>query len=162
VSVSDRKNIKEVYKYQNVLRELSLFGEFFSNTMLENLDFSDLIEKYGHKEDIVFFVDPPYPGFSTYYSHNLSNHSHEQLAVILLKVPAPAICTFYDHPLVRKLYPETFWKYEVVAGLKNGQQGGNKEVEELILTKRKCSSGQINRYLSLNNIQATMSFKELP
>lgn len=71
VSTKDRKNIKEVCKYQNVLRSLSEFGKFFSNTVIENLDFIKLIEAYGHKENIVLFVDPPYPGFATYYSNNL-------------------------------------------------------------------------------------------
>ena len=159
VSVDDRQNIKEIYKYQNVLKELSMFGKFFSNTMIENLDFTDLIRKYGHKENTVFFVDPPYLGFDTYYSHNLSSHQHETLAIELLEIPAPVICTFYDHPLVRKLYPEELWKYEIVQGLKNRQQGGSSFVNELILTKRDLSQDVICRHIQRSNLQATMSFE---
>ncbi len=147
VSTKDRKNIKEVRKYQNVLRSLSDFGEFFSNTVIENLDFKKLIEVYGHKENIVLFIDPPYPGFSSYYSDNLNDYEHEQLAIMLLKVPAPVICTFYDHSLIRKIYPIDAWKYEIVNGNKNSKQGGNQDTEELILTKNPLSRDQIRRCL---------------
>ncbi len=156
VSTKDRKNIKEVAKYHNVLRSLSHFGEFFSNTVLENLDFNELIELYGHKENIVLFVDPPYPGFFAYYSDNLNDYEHEQLAIMLIKVPAPVICTFYDHPIIRKNYPEDAWKYEVVKGNKNGRQGGNQDTEELILTKKELSRDQISRYLKIIETQKSL------
>ncbi|MCP4259129.1 MAG: DNA adenine methylase [Planctomycetes bacterium] len=146
VSTKDRSRIKEVNKYQNVLRSLSLFGKFFLNTVIENLDFTDLIELYGHKDKVVFFIDPPYPGFSAYYSNNFSSHQHELLAAMLIRIPAPAICTFYDHPLIRRLYPPGAWEYEVVSGRKNGRQGGNRETDELILTKKELSRDQIDRY----------------
>lgn len=155
VSVSDRKSIKEILKYKNVLRSLSEYGKFFQETVIENLDFVDLIEKYGNKENIVLFIDPPYPGFTTYYSHNLSNYQHEQLANILITVPAPVICTFYNHSIVRKNYPEDLWKYEIVKGMKNNQQGGNKESEELILTKKELSRDQISRYLKNTETQGS-------
>ena len=155
VSTSDRKNIKEVIKYQNVLRALSEYGKFFSNTVIENLDYAELINMYGRKENIVLFVDPPYPGFDMYYSHNLSKHEQEQLARILIEVPAPVICTFYDHPLVRKLYSADLWKYEAVKGSKNGKQGGNQESEELILTKKELSRDQISRYLKNTETQGS-------
>ena len=157
VTVSDRKSIKEILKYKNVLRDLSEYGKFFQETTIENLDFVDLIEKYGNKEDMVLFVDPPYPGFATYYSYNLSNYQHEQLANILITVPAPVICTFYDHPLVRKLYPADMWKYEAMKGSKNGKQGGNQESEELILTKKELSRDQISRYLKNTETQGSFS-----
>lgn len=57
------------------------------------------------------------------------------------------ICTFYDHPIIRKLYPTDAWKYEVVNGNKNSNQGGNQDTEELILTKKRLSRDQISRYL---------------
>ncbi len=160
VSTKDRKNIKEVCKYQNVLRSLSGYGKFFSNTVIEHMDFVKLIEAYGYKENIVFYVDPPYPGFLSYYSDNLDIYEHEQLAVMLIKTPAPVICTFYDHPLVRRLYPDDIWKYEVVTGNKNSKQGGNQDTDELILTKRDLPRDQISRYLKTIETQKTMSFKK--
>lgn len=158
VSIKDRSQIKEVNKYQNVLRAFSLFGKFFSNTVIENLDFVDLIEKYGHKEKVVFFVDPPYPGFFSYYSDNLSKYQHEQLATMLIGTPAPGICTFYDHKLIRALYPEEIWKYEEVCGFRNAVQGSEARTEELILTRNDISQDQINRYSQKIKPQMTMRF----
>lgn len=158
VSLKDRSLIKEVNKYQNVLRTFSMFGKFFSNTVIENLDFADLIELYGHKEKVVFFIDPPYPGFSSYYSDNLSKYQHEQLAAMLIRIPAPVICTFYDHPLIRRLYPSDVWRYEVVAGFKNAVQGGSNSADELILTRKELSRYQISGYLKGIESQKTMEF----
>lgn len=146
VSTNDRKHIKEVYKYHNTLRHLSHYGKFFSNTVIENLDFSDLIEKYRDKEQVVFFVDPPYPGYAAYYSHNLSVNQHRQLADSLTEASAAAVCTFYDHPLVRRLYPSGLWSYEVVNGVKNSIRGGGQMMtDELILTKNSFSPDQACR-----------------
>lgn len=136
VSTSDRNRIKEVMKYQNVLRCFSEFGKYFAETVIEHLDFPDLIEKYGARDNVVLFADPPYPGFDTYYSNNFNDSQHKDLAYLLLVTKAPVICTFYDHPVVRTNYPAEYWNYEKVKGLKNYQQGGNKEVDELILTKK--------------------------
>ena len=160
VSTKDRKNIKEVCKYQNVLRSLSEYGKFFSNTVIENMDFVRLIELYGHKENIVLYVDPPYPGFAKYYSDNLDIYEHEQLAIMLIKIPAPVICTFYDQPIVRRLYPCDAWHYEVVTGNKNSKQGGNQDTEELILTKRELSRDQIASHLKNIETQKSLSFKK--
>jgi DNA adenine methylase len=153
VSTSDRNRIKEIMKYSNVLRKFSEYGAFFSETVIEHLDFSLLIKKYGDRDNVVLFVDPPYPGFDTYYSNNLSMNQHFQLANILLTVAAPVICTFYDHSLVRKLYPAELWDYEIVKGLKNYQQGGNKTIDELFLTRKYISVDALREYQKDVNLQ---------
>lgn len=157
VSTSDRNRIKEVMKYQNVLRCFSAFGKYFAETVIEHLDFVDLIGKYGDRDNVVLFADPPYLGFDTYYSNNFNDFQHKDLAHLLLVTSAPVICTFYDNRFIRKYYPEEFWNYEIVKGLKNCQQGGNKEVNELILTKKKLVLATLSRYLKNSNFQ--MKFK---
>lgn len=159
ISTCDRKSIKEVLKYHNVLRSLSLFGRFFMDTVIENLDFADLIEKYGCKEQVVFFADPPYPGFSAYYSDNLSTDRHRELAVMLLETPAPSVCTFYDHKLIRNIYPDEAWTYEDVKGRRNSVRGGEKDADELILTKRDISQEQSDRLARRIKPQRVMCFE---
>lgn len=158
VSTGDRSQIKEINKYHNVLKDFSAFGKEFSNIVIENLDFTDLIEIYGYRDETVFFVDPPYPGFSAYYSDNLDNYQHERLAVMLTRIPAPVICTFYEHPLVKKLYPAEGWKYETVNGSKNAVQGGNNRADELILTKKTLTPEQEYDYMRKAEPQMTMVF----
>lgn len=147
ISFKDCKHVKEVSKYHNVLKSFAVFGRFFSHTVIENLDFADLIEKYGDKEHVVIFADPPYPDFSMYYSDNLSACRHRELASLLIRTPAPVVCTFYDHPLIRELYPAELWLYKVEIGNKNSIQGGNKSADELILIKKEgVSADLIERY----------------
>ncbi|MBW2644580.1 MAG: DNA adenine methylase [Deltaproteobacteria bacterium] len=156
VSFKDCDYMKEVNKYNNVLKSFAKFGRFFRNTVLENLDFVVLIEKYGHKEGVVLFVDPPYPDFSAYYRDNLTEDRQRELASLLIRTPAPVICTFYDHPLVRELYPEELWKYEVVGGSKNSIQGGSRSADELIMTKKDLSPEQIDRWAAVINPQGDL------
>lgn len=158
VSTKDRQKVKEVNKYHNVLRHLADYGRVFSQIVIENLDFADLIEKYGKKGNVVFFVDPPYPGFSAYYSDNLSNNRHRELAALLLKSPAAAICTFYEQKLVWALYPEVAWRYEVVEGRKNTIKGGTATAKELVLTKKEISQAQRDKISGSINPQKVMCF----
>lgn len=140
VSTSDRKFIKEIGKYGSILRNIVKIGDFFRNTVIENLHYSDCIEKYGHLRSTVLFVDPPYPELQKYYSNDFSNSDHAFLASSLLNIPAPVVCTFYDCETVRRLYPETKWTYETFERTKNSASRiyGHKKarVMELILTKK--------------------------
>lgn len=139
VTTCDRPTIKEVSRYQKVLRDFAAVGEFFKNTVIENLDFRDVLKRYGNKKGTVLFIDPPYPDF-TCYSYELTNNDHYILAEMLATVTAPIVCTYYDHPLIHKLYPEGLWKdgkwlYERVQGFKNGRTGKPRSVTECIISR---------------------------
>jgi DNA adenine methylase len=134
VTVCDRPTIKEVARYQKVLRDFAAIGEFFRNTVIENLDFRDVLKRYGNKKGVVLFVDPPYPGY-TYYSHELKDNDYFILAEMLMAISAPVVCTYYDNPLIRKLYPEGEWTYERISGFKNGRTGKSRSVTECIISR---------------------------
>lgn len=134
----DRKAIKEVLRYQNVLKKLDEIGEFFRGTCIENLDYQDAIRIYGPKTNCVLFCDPPYDGVQQYYSKAFGRADHVFLAHLLTIAPAPAVCTYYDTPLIRELYPCDIWNWENIVVTKNSQlrQGNKVKTEEYILTKR--------------------------
>jgi DNA adenine methylase len=134
----DRKAIKEVLRYQNVLAKLDAIGEFFRGTCIENLDYQDAVRIYGCKINCVLFCDPPYDGTEVYYSQAFGRADHVFLAHLLATVPAPAVCTYYDTPLIRELYPETGWTWDRVCVTKNSalRKGNKPRTEEIILTKR--------------------------
>lgn len=138
-SSGDRCGIKEVRRYQSVLRKLAAIGQYFRGTIIENLDYRDCVNLWGQKLNIVLFCDPPYVGSENYYSQTFTTADHTFLAHFLTNVPAQAVCTYYDHPLIRELYPESLWKWEVIVTTKNCQlkAGNKKKMEECILTKRK-------------------------
>lgn len=137
--IGDRKAIKEVLRYQNVLKKLDAIGDFFRGTCIENLDYQDAVRIYGVKSNAVLFCDPPYDGTEQYYSEAFSRADHVFLAHLLTEAPAPCVCTYYDSPLIRELYPRERWKWETVIVTRNSQlRKGNKvKTGELILTKLK-------------------------
>jgi DNA adenine methylase len=140
VGSNDRRFIKEIGKYQANMRLLCRAGDFFRNTVIENLHYRELIKIYGGRTGVVFFADPPYPDIQNYYSSTMSEQDHVFLSWQLLETPAPVVATFYDTPKIRELYPEKNWKYEVFENIKNSSRtilGHHKAVvAELILTKR--------------------------
>ncbi len=140
ISASDRQYIKEIGKYNSILRSIVKIGEFFRDTIIENLHFSEIIQMYGKNHSVVLFADPPYPELQKYYSHEMLKSEHAFLAHQLVNVPAPVVCTFYDCPTVRQLYPETRWEYEAFERTKNSGVAiygvKKKKTIELILTKR--------------------------
>jgi DNA adenine methylase len=139
ISASNRQYIKEIGKYNAILRSIVKIGEFFRNTIIEHLHYQECIQKYGALRSAVLFVDPPYPDLQKYYSCDFSKADHVFLAHQLVNVPAPVVCTFYDNATVRSLYPETLWKYEYFEMTKNNQSRiygvQKKRVTEVILTK---------------------------
>ncbi len=139
VSASDRPSIKEIGKYQSILRSIVQIGEFFRNTVIENLHFHDLLKIYGKNRSVVLFADPPYPELPKYYSHEMNQAEHAFLAHELANTPSPVVCTFYECVTVRRLYPETIWKYESFERTKNSGVAiygvKKKKAIELILTK---------------------------
>lgn len=140
VSLFGRAYIKEIGKYNSILRSIVKIGEFFRNTVIERLHYQDCISKYGNQRSTVLFADPPYPEVKKYYSCDFCEADHVFLAHALANVPAPVICTFYDNSTVRRLYPETVWKYELFDRTKNSNSKifGHKKGRqiEVILTKR--------------------------
>jgi DNA adenine methylase len=143
----DRKAIKEVLRYQNVLAKLDAIGEFFRGTCIENLDYQDAVRLYGAKPNCVLFCDPPYDGTELYYSQAFGRADHVFLAHLLSAAPAPCVCTYYDSPLIRELYPRNRWTWETVVATRNSQlrKGNKAKTEEVILTKRQDPNASLDR-----------------
>lgn len=140
ISVADAKYLKEVGKYTNVLRNFVNFGKFFLNTDIENLDFIDLVNKYTGKKGVVFFIDPPYPGFSRYYCDNMSSDRHSELSRLLVSIPETSICTFYLNAFISKLYPSSYWFYHKISTFRNNILGNNVKATELLLVRKPFNS----------------------
>lgn len=139
LSVGDRDRIKEVMRYQNVLRKVAQIGELFRGIALENLHYQELIQSYGYRKNVVLFVDPPYDGTENIYSRTFGPGDHVFLAQQLDTIPAPVVCTYYDTPLIRSLYPAERWSWTSIAATKNSCLiAGNKVVtEEFVIMKKR-------------------------
>lgn len=77
-----------------------------STVIIENLDWRDCIQRYD-RDNVVMYVDPPYPGNGVNYTHNMRDWSqHEELALALAHTRAKWVLSSYDNPEVRRLYKE--------------------------------------------------------
>lgn len=139
VSTGDRHGVKEVVRYNGILRRLSGIGQFFRETIIENMDFREAIKAYGGRDNVVLFADPPYVGTENYYAHAFSTMDHVFLAHLLSTSRSQVVATYYDSQMVRDLYPGALWHWESVVVTKNCQlKFGNKvKTEEVILTRRR-------------------------
>ena len=137
VSYADRDPIKEVSRWENLLRRFVQVGEFWRGTVIENKHYSEVISNYGRSAQAVLYFDPPYDGTEMYYSAAFTSADHTFLAHQLADMKANAVGTYYDTPLVRSLYPEDRWEYHEIAQNQNlNITMQKKKVKQLILVKR--------------------------
>jgi len=87
---------------------------FESITIVENLDFEDVITKYD-SDTTYFYNDPPYyiVGEGKYYAnHNFGREDHERLARTLQNINGKFSLSYYDFELLHEWYPEDTYRWE--------------------------------------------------
>ena len=99
MSAKSGRKPKNIYKsYQNYSHRLK-------GVTIENKSFSELIPLYD-KEDVFFYVDPPYVSTESYYKHTggFGISEHEELARLLSNIKGKFLLSYNDCSLVRELY----------------------------------------------------------
>jgi DNA adenine methylase len=81
--------------YANKIDRLDDFAERFEEVVIENLDWTDVFEKYD-SEETVFYCDPPYVGYEDYYLVNTI--SHESFVDGLSDLKGDWLCSYEDLP----------------------------------------------------------------
>ena len=108
------------------------------DTMIENLDFRDLLDKYPIREDDFWYLDPPYViagERGDYYRHSLNETDHIELAVMAEVIDMEGgkfMISYDDHPLVEKLYKNYYIKKIPIKYA--GQMIGDDYKNELVIT----------------------------
>jgi DNA adenine methylase len=106
-------------------------------TVVENMDFEDVITKYD-SEKTYFYCDPPYYNTENYYAnHEFNIDSHERLANNLKSIKGRFSLSYYDFPKLSEWFPknEYTWKereFSKAAMAKSGKSQ-TKAVELLIM-----------------------------
>ena len=75
----------------NMLEDLKTSRKKLENTMIENLDFRTLLEKYPPKEEDMWYLDPPYMiagERGDYYFHSFKMDDHIELSLVCNEVNA--------------------------------------------------------------------------
>jgi len=108
------------------------------NTMIENLDFRVLFEKYPTREDDFWYFDPPYVVAGErgdYYVHNFSETDHIELGVMaeIIDIEGGKFMISYDdHELIHKLYKN--YRINKIPVKYAGQMHGDDYKNELVIT----------------------------
>lgn len=137
VSLRDRHGIKEVARYSNVRRRIESCCDFWMNTLIEQLHFTDVFEMYGSQPGALLYCDPPYDGTERYYS-GFSRHDHETLSELASTCEAHVAISYYRTPMIENLYPSSMWEIVPIEATKNSQFIGRqkaKSSEILIIRK---------------------------
>lgn len=109
---------------------------FVRITKVENMDFEELITKYGSPTTYIY-LDPPYWRTENYYSnHDFDSSDHERLANSIKNSQSKFSLSYYDFPQLHEWFPEDEFRWEKkefskAAGAKKGQ--GQTKGEELLI-----------------------------
>lgn len=117
---------------RNLRSRLTQASERISEVIIENLDWRECIERYDDNRTVMF-LDPPYPGNSCNYFHNMLNaEEHRDLANRLFKANCHWILTSYDRDDIRSLYSDYNISPVSFASGMDGENG--RKNNEIIIT----------------------------
>lgn len=109
-SVSARRShggiAAHAHTYFGRVANLYLVAERMAGTIIEHLDFRDLIPKYDTPETL-YYCDPPYVIDTRHpdgtYVHEMSQDDHRDLVKILLEIEGMAVVSGYRHEIYEPL-----------------------------------------------------------
>ena len=123
--------------FRNRLIKPEIVNKLEKIDVCENLDYSDVIEKYD-SPTTYFYVDPPYWKTENYYSlHNFDRKDHEKLCNQLKNIEGKFSLSYYDFDMLKEWLPENEYVWErrefvkAASARKNTKQ--NKGEELLIM-----------------------------
>lgn len=98
--------------FRDKLMNPKLLDKFLRITNVENMDFSDVIQKYD-SETTYLYLDPPYWKTENYYSnHDFDRNDHQRLAETLLGVKGKFSLSYYDFDLLHEWFPQDQYRWE--------------------------------------------------
>ena len=126
---------------------LNVSKDKLQDTMIENLDFRELLKKYPTREDDFWYFDPPYViagERGDYYVHSLDNKDHYELFEMCKQIDEEGgkfMVSYDDHPLVNDLYKD----YKIIKlPIKYSGQLHNKDYKnELVIVNYEPTSQQL-------------------
>lgn len=92
----------EIFKYK-----IKRYKEYFDRLEIHNLDYKKIIQKYDTDSDTFIYLDPPYKGYSKYYTfHNFDDDSHFELFNFLSSVKSNWILSSYNFTEMKEWYKD--------------------------------------------------------
>lgn len=139
---------------------LDVFVERLKGVIIENTDAFKLIDKHKEQENILWYLDPPYPPDTRTranihsYAFEMTSEQHKQLIDLILKVKGMLIISSYDNDIYRKL--ETFgWRKEMKVYRNNTFQSG--ERTECLWINPQCQAAKQLKAHEVGNISHSVA-----
>ena len=124
-------------KPKDIYKSYSKWSNRLKGVTIENKSFQILIPLYD-KEDVFFYVDPPYVSTESYYKNTgaFGIEEHKQLAALLSNVKGKFLLSYNDCELVRELYKDFNIRTtkEIEYTLGKNKHGKSKSVREVFIT----------------------------
>lgn len=125
----------EAQAFTNKIATLERFAERFSDVIVENLDWQEVLSKYD-SEETVFYCDPPYAAPDQRYQ--VETVDHEQLAGELAQLDGEWLLSCQDVPEPLESYPAVDRDANRMMGA--GKNDGAKSSEEWLVMAENCIS----------------------
>lgn len=100
--------------FKNKLKDPKWQKMFESITNVENMDFTDVIDKYDSPKSYIY-ADPPYyiVGEGNYYSnHEFNREDHVRLAKCLKSIKGKFSLSYYDFPQLSEWFPKDVYNWQ--------------------------------------------------
>lgn len=127
---STRKSFKTSVVGSSVINMLSDVKERLKNVIIENRDFENLIKTYD-RDNVLFYLDPPYVETEKYYRGKFSIADHKRLKNVLDNIQGKFILSYNDCELVRELYKDYSIKY--ITRINMLEPSNSKQFKEVII-----------------------------
>jgi DNA adenine methylase len=98
--------------FRDKLLKPDWIDHFLKITDVENMDFSEVINKYDSTSTYIY-LDPPYWKTENYYSnHDFDRNDHERLANTIKNIKGKFSLSYYDFPLLSEWFPKEDYRWE--------------------------------------------------
>ena len=122
-----------VVRYRNATASLLAFRRIAARCQFTVANAFDVIERCEDTVGHGIYSDAPWPDDGDRYKHPFTEADQRRLAEALSRFTKTRIVIRYgDHPLIRELYPETGWRWQLI----EGRTQANNAKAELLITRK--------------------------
>ena len=127
-------------RYRSAIASLEAWGQAMRRCNFVCLDVFEFLDSCKDEFGVGLYCDPPFPGPGDAYREKFDERKQRLLAARLRQFEkALVVCRFYDHLLIRELYPESSWVWNVV----DGRDQANQTKREVYLVR--CGTTKAER-----------------
>ena len=120
-------------RFQNAIRSINAWRRSLRLATFSSMDVFEFLAKCKDHQQHAIYCDQPFPGGpGAKYKYHFTKEQTEKLSQELLRFNHTRVVSrFYDHPIVRDLYPRTYWTWHHFSGRKQT----NESAPEVLLVR---------------------------